>query len=224
MLQDRTDAGQKLAHFLKTFKHSDAVVLGIACGGVPVAVQIASRLRLPVGAITLGNLPIPWNTAAGFGVVATDGSVLVNEALVRELGMTDSQLAATIEDVLARVRHRHEAITDGADLDVTGRQALIVDDGMASGYTMLAAIQSTRNKKASRITVCVPIASEQTIAMAREAADEVICIEESHMLPFALKDHYHSLPDVTDEEVCRILKECPRAIHRFASSLSRGKL
>ena len=207
VFHNRTDAGRKLARQLKQFSGTEAVIIGIPRGGVPVALAAASRLRLPVGIITVGKLPIPWNTEAGFGAVAADGAVVLNGVLVHEVGLSDEEIDAIARGVLSETKRLDRIFLPGPYVRIKDRTAIIVDDGLASGYTMLAAIQSAREGCAGRVVVAVPVASESAMRLVREAADEVICLIESHNLPFAVADYYLEWHDLTNEDVIQAIAD-----------------
>lgn len=206
MFLDREDAGRQLAARLRSCDLGDAVVLAIPRGGIPVAVEVATRLKLPLDLIIPRKLPIPWNPEAGFGAVTSDGTVVLNESLVREMGMTQEQIDAVVEMISTEIERREQAYRRGLpEPDLEGKSAVIVDDGLASGYTMLTAVTSVRRAGAGRIVVAVPVASESAVRLIRDAVDELICLIESHKLPFAVADYYVKWYDLTDADVFQYL-------------------
>ncbi|MEN6372482.1 MAG: phosphoribosyltransferase family protein [Armatimonadota bacterium] len=202
LFRDRSDAGRRLAERLEKYRSTDAVVLAIPLGGVPIAAEVSCRLGLPLDFIILRKLPIPWNPEAGFGAVTSDGALVLNEAIVKGMGLSKKLIKSIANGVMEDIQNREHVLRDRIPKQaVRGKQVIIVDDGLASGYTMLAAVQSARQSGAGRVTVAVPVASESAIRLIGDAADEIICIVESHRLPFAVADYYLTWHDLTDEEV-----------------------
>jgi len=216
---DRIDAGRKLAGNLRQYESGDAIVLAIPRGGVPVAVEVALHLNLSLDLVVPRKLPIPWNPEAGFGAVTSDGALVLNELMVKELGLSRKRIKEIANDVMDEVQRRERVLRDDLPkIDIKGKQAIIVDDGLASGYTMLAAIRSARQAGASRIIVAVPVASLSAARIIREATDELIITVQSERLPFAVADYYLEWHDLTDTEVLeylnRYLKEHPDNLPR----------
>lgn len=202
LFRDRSDAGRRLAERLEKYRSTDAVVLAIPRGGVPVGLVVSSRLGLPLDFVILRKLPIPWNPEAGFGAVTSDGALVLNEAIVKGMRLSKKLIKSIANQVMEDIQTREHILRDKLPRQfVRGKHVIIVDDGLASGYTMLAAVQSARQSGAGRVTVAVPVASESAMRLISEAADEVICIVESHRLPFAVADYYLTWHDLTDEEV-----------------------
>lgn len=202
MFLDRIEAGRQLAGELRPRVTADTVVLAIPRGGVPVAVEVATRLNLPLDIIVPRKLPIPWNPEAGFGAVTSDGVVVLNEALVRELDLTQDRIREIVQSVSDEIGRRDQVYRSArSKLDIAGKPVVIVDDGLASGYTMIAAVQAARQRGAQRVAVAVPVASESALRLIKESVDDLICLIESHRLPFAVADYYVAWHDLTDEEV-----------------------
>lgn len=145
LFEDRQEAGRRMAKSLAHFHHTDAVILCIPRGGVPVAAAAAHKLQLQWSFIVTRKLPVPTNPEAGFGAVAADGSTTLNEAMLSGLHLAKHQIDTIARDVTAEVARRTEVYSHARPpIDVSGRTVILLDDGLASGYTMLAAIKSIR--------------------------------------------------------------------------------
>ena len=145
---------------------------------------------------------VPYNTEAGYGAVTEDGAIVLNEPLVERLGLTGRQIERHADEVRAEIRRRQEAYR--AKLrpsSVEGKAAIIIDDGLASGYTMMAAIRSMRQHGATRVVAAAPVASSSAWELIKSAADEVVCPIVSYSYPFAVAGFYRQWHDLTDEEV-----------------------
>lgn len=205
--RDRRDAGKALAGTLAVLRGSGAVVLAIPRGGIPVAVEVARALGSRLDIVVPRKLPIPGNTEAGYGAVTEDGSLVLNEPLVGQLGLLSAQIERDAEAVRAEVRRRqavYRAILDPSPVE--GKTAVIIDDGLASGYTMLAAIESLRRQGAKTIVAAAPVASSSAWELVNAAADEVACPIVSYRYPFAVASFYRHWRDLTDEEVIADLR------------------
>lgn len=204
---DRNDAGRRLAKRLAHFHGSDAVILAIPRGGAPVAAAAAHRLELAWNVIVVRRLPIPWNPEAGFGAVAADGSLVLNGQIMGALGMSRSDIDEVVDRTRTEVERRSRAFASVApQMEVAGKCAIIIDDGIASGYTMLAAIKSLRARAASKVVAAAPVASRSAAALVEKAADECVFEIVSPTMPFAVADYYVEWHDLTDEDVLELLR------------------
>ncbi|EGJ50954.1 phosphoribosyltransferase [Desulfocurvibacter africanus] len=205
---DRAEAGQMLAEMLapEYVGLPGGLVLAIPSGGVPVALEVCRRLRLPLDLIIARKLQIPGNTEAGFGAMAMGGEVLLNEPLVSSLGLTKAQIEAEQGRVEAELAERNALLRGGRPLpDMYGRTAIIVDDGLASGYTMQAAVRDLRARGAAGITVAVPTAPLETARRMADISDAVYCISIQDYYPFAVASAYRNWRDLSREEVADML-------------------
>ena len=205
IFKDRRDAGRMLAEHLMGYRHN-SIVLAIPRGGVPVGYEVSRRLGVPLDLIIPRKLPIPSDPEAGFGAVAPDGTVVLNERLVAYLGLSVKDIEAIVADVLKEVRRRIREYRGDKPLpDLKGKNAIIVDDGLASGYTMIAAVRAVRKERPRRVIVAVPCSPETSVERLEKEADEVICLRVQRYGPFAVASHYESFPDLSDEEVKGLL-------------------
>jgi len=162
VFRDRIHAGEVVAGMLGELRGSDTTVLAIPAGGVPVGAAIASALALPLDVAVVSKITLPWNTEVGYGAVAFDGTVRLNEELVRGVGLSEEEIRRGVEATMAKVRRRVAALRGAESApDLSGRSALVVDDGLASGFTMRTAVEALRKARASRIVVAVPTGSRR---------------------------------------------------------------
>ncbi|MCL6520342.1 MAG: phosphoribosyltransferase [Armatimonadetes bacterium] len=206
--EDRVDAGRKLAEHLLNYKDKGAVVLAIARGGAPVGLEVAKRVHALFDVIVPRKIPIPWNPEAGFGAITEDGTIVLNQRMVRSLRLTPEEIEEAANEVRKEIIRRAEAFRGGKPpLEIEGKPVILVDDGLASGYTMLAAIESARKHGPSAVIVAVPVASGGAVRLVQPKADDFVALIISERLPFAVADFYLRWTDLTDEEVIACLKE-----------------
>ena len=203
MFKDRRDAGERLARALADYKDRDAVVLAIPRGGAEVGYQVAKALGADFSLVVVRKLPFPDNPEAGFGAIAEDGSmVILKYADYRLLRDTVERVADFQRD---EVRRRVEVLRSGEPLpNLAGKTVILVDDGIAMGSTMQAAIKLCRNASAGRIVVAVPVSGARTAQEIGELVDEMVVLETP---PFfrAVAQVYRNWRDVSDREVIRIM-------------------
>jgi len=208
VFMDRSQAGHLLALQLSKYKGTDSITLAIPSGGVPVGSEIREALGLLMDLIIVRKVQIPGNTEAGFGAMGSDGEVILNEALFERLGLTEEETASQISKTRDVIRKRERLFRAGRPFpSIINRNAIIVDDGLASGYTMLAAVNIVKSKKPKKIIIAVPTASRNTADLILPEVDELICLNVRSGYPFAVADAYQNWYDVTDEEVLEILKK-----------------
>jgi predicted phosphoribosyltransferase len=208
LFRDRRDAGRRLAERLLEYEGRDVLVLAIPRGGVPVGAEVAARLRAEFDVIVPRKIPIPWNTEAGMGAITADGTMVLNEGMVRSLGLSKEEIEAEAESVRQEVIRRTTIYREGRQpARISGRPVILVDDGLASGYTMLAAIESLRKEEPSEIVVAVPVASSGAARLVGQKASHLVALVVSERLPFAVADFYLEWRDLTDEEVLGVMSE-----------------
>ena len=207
LFRDRRDAGRRLAERLLDYQDRDAVVLAIPRGGVPVGFEVAGRLRAEFDVIVPRKIPIPWNPEAGMGAITADGTMVLNESMVRSLGLSKEEIEHAAEEVREEVVRRTEIYRAGrVEPEIAGKPVILVDDGLASGYTMLAAIESLKKQGPSSIVVAVPTASSGAARLIGPKVDELVALIVSERLPFAVADFYLEWRDLSDEEVLEFLQ------------------
>ena len=209
VFRDRDDAGTQLGRYLATFPGlDDPLACPIPAGGIPVGIAVAGALGCPVLPVIVRKIQIPWNTEAGFGAVTWDGRVFLNKDLVSQLHLTPEQVDAATAKALGNVRERVQRFkTVEPPPDPAGRSCIIVDDGLASGYTMAAACQALRPLKPRRIIVAVPTGSLSAVRRVAELAEEVICLNIRSGPSFAVADAYEEWCDLSERDAIRMLRE-----------------
>jgi len=209
---DRADAGKKLGRKLLEYRSSGAVALAIPMGGIPVAYQVASRLQAELGLVIPRKLPIPWSPEAAFGAVTIDGGVALNRELVEGMGITRRQMEVVTELVISEIRRQTMYLLgDRPEPEIRGRTTLVVDDGLASGYTMLAAIGYVRSLGPSQVIAAAPVSSVQAARLVEKEADKLVTLTVSARIPFAIADFYLDRHELSEDEVKEYLKASTRA-------------
>jgi putative phosphoribosyl transferase len=199
---DRADAGRRLATYLSGLAPADAVICAIPAGGVPVGVEIALALRLPLLLAVVRKIRIPWNTEAGFGAVTWDGRVHLNERLLAGLNLPEGEIAEAITTTQDNVRDRITRFgTDSSFPRIAGWGVILVDDGLASGYTMIAAVDAIRACDPSVVVVAVPTGSAGAVARVSGEVDLLVCPNIRTGYTFAVADAYTHWHDLSDAEV-----------------------
>lgn len=209
MFADRRAAGRRLAHALEQYRGVGALVLAIPRGGVEVGYEVATHLRADLAIVVARKLPFPDNPEAGFGAIAEDGSTVLAEGATAWLPpeVIERTAAEQREEILRRVA----VLRRGRPLpEMAGRTVILVDDGIAVGSTMRAAILLCRKRQAGPVVVAVPVTGERTAAEMGRLADEVVVLEKP---PFfrAVAQVYRNWYDVSDQEVLEILEKWQRA-------------
>lgn len=206
--RDRTHAGEVLARLLSEVKFTGTpLVLAIPNGGVAVAAPVAAALSAELDFIIVRKIQIPFNTEAGFGAVTSRGHVLMNEELVGHLHLTEDQIDEAIKRTKTQISERSQAYSGlGGTSDPHNRHVIIVDDGLASGFTMMAAIRSVRESGPIAVTVAVPTASISAAERVRPLVELFLCPRIETGWSFAVAEAYEDWYDVPDSEVIRILE------------------
>ncbi len=207
VFEDRYDAGKKLAEMLAGYKGTDSIVLAIPSGGVPVASEVALALDLPMDLIITRKLQIPHNPEAGFGAVEPDGEVILNEILLNQLRLKEDEIEAEIGKTMERARRQDRIFRKGRPFpSLENKIAIVVDDGLASGYTMLAAVRFLKKVSPGKIIVAVPTGLERTIKFILPEADELVCLNVRSGFSFAVAEAYRTWYDLKEEEILSLVR------------------
>jgi putative phosphoribosyl transferase len=208
---DRHDAGQQLGVFIKRLPAiSNPLVLAIPAGGVPIGAEVAKALGAPFSVAIVRKIRIPGTTESGFGAVTWEGRVLINERLRAALGLSDRDVERAVAATMDNVTERVALFTGGNPMpEMIGKTVILTDDGLASGFTMLAAIQAIRLYKPAGILVAVPTASLSSAELVAREADVVICLNIRSGHIFAVADAYREWYDLNDQQVLEELANIP---------------
>jgi predicted phosphoribosyltransferase len=205
LFRDRQDAGRRLAEKLRGYAGTDAIVLALPRGGVPVAAEVAARLGVPLDVFMVRKLGVPGHTELAMGAIASGGVRVMNEDVVRGLGIPQNVVETVAQGEAAELERREVAYRGAQPpVDVRGRTVILIDDGLATGATMRAAVQALRARNAARIVVAVPVGAPETCHMLAAEADEIICAVAPE--PFlAVGYWYENFAQTTDKEVQSLL-------------------
>jgi putative phosphoribosyl transferase len=203
---DRRDAGILLADKLSPSEKRNFIVLALPRGGVPVAFEIAKKLRSPLDVFTVRKLGLPGHAEFAMGAIATGGIRVMNEDVVRLLRIPPEVIDAVADDEEAELRRRESCYREPSTaLNLSGRNVILVDDGLATGATMLAAVQAVRVAGAATVMVAAPVASREAADKVREVADEVLFLYVPAYFE-SVGDFYWDFTQVSDEEVRKLLR------------------
>ncbi len=206
IFRDRREAGQVLGEALTAYNgRDDLLVLGLARGGVPVAWEVAAALRAPLDVFLVRKLGVPQWEELAMGAVASGGALVINENVVRSLGVSEEALRMTIDRETAELNRRERAYRGGrAPADPKGLVAIIVDDGIATGASMLAAVRAVRATQPARVVVAVPVGPASACSDLGDEADDVVCATTPPAFE-AVGQVYADFHQVSDDEVRELL-------------------
>ncbi len=207
VFRDRTQAGALLAGMLEQHRGTGTLVLAIPAGGVPVAAEIAKQLGLPLDLAVVSKITLPWNTESGYGAVAFDGTVRLNQELIAALdlppALVEEGIARTREKVARRVR---QLCGDRRLSDLTRRAVILVDDGLASGFTLHTAVDALRHLAADKAIIAVPTGHAEAVARIAAIVDSLYCPNIRQGMSFAVADAYEHWTDVSEASVAGIMQ------------------
>jgi len=208
VFKDRTHAGHVLAKMLEAHDKQGAIILAIPAGGVPVGVVMAEKTGLDFDVAVVSKITLPWNTEAGYGAVAFDGTVKLNKDLVRRVNLTADDVKKGIQKTTAKVARRVRKLRGAQPFpDFGNRSAILVDDGLASGFTLRVAVAALRNAGAGRIVVTVPTAYRHSAEMIACEVEALYCANIRGGLSYAVASAYQHWSDVAEEDVVKILEQ-----------------
>ena len=208
IFENRHDAGKQLAAELREYENQSVVVLAIPNGGVPVALGVAGATEADFDLIICRKIPMPLNPEAGFGAIADDGTVILNEEIVKRIGLNRQQIEHEASKVRAEIKRRSILYKGNRPLvSLRSRTVIIIDDGVASGVTMMAAVASVRHRRPKQIVVAAPCASALAVKQLERVADKVVTCTMGFMPEFAVGDFYRHWYDLNDDEVIRYIRQ-----------------
>jgi putative phosphoribosyl transferase len=212
VFRDRTEAGRRLAALLASWADRlDVIVLALPRGGVPVAFEVARTLHAPLDVFLVRKLGLPGHEELAMGAIASGGVRVLNDEVVEALHIPEETIdavTATQQEELERREHAYRG--DRPPLDVRDRTVILVDDGLATGSTMRAAVAALRRQQPARIVVAVPVGASETCAELQQEADELICAQTPEPF-YAVGLWYENFSQTTDDEVRDLLEEAAGA-------------
>jgi putative phosphoribosyl transferase len=215
--KDRHEAGNRLAKALKRYEGRNPAILALPRGGVPVAAGVAAALNAPIGLILVRKVGVPWQPELAMGAVVDGETPIVvrNEDVIRQARVEEAEFKRICDRELAEIESRRRRYLGGRPpIDVKDRVTIVIDDGIATGATMRAALRATRMRGPTTLVLAVPVASTEALAELRKEADDVICLEAQRFLG-AIGYYYSNFRQTSDEEVIE-------AIARHSSDANAG--
>jgi putative phosphoribosyl transferase len=208
VFQDRTHAGQVLARMLSTDDEQAGIIMAIPAGGVPVGAVMAEELGFDLDVAVVSKITLPWNTEAGYGAVAFDGTVKLNEDLIRRVSLTLRDVKKGIEKTTAKVLRRVATLRGRHPFpDLVNRSVILVDDGLASGFTMRVAVSALRNAGADRIIVAVPTGHRHSVEIIAQEVEKLYCANIRGGYSYAVASAYRHWSDVAEEDLVKLMKQ-----------------
>ena len=205
--KDRIDAGQILANRLTKYADQKPLVLGLPRGGVPVAFEVAKALKAPLDVYIVRKLGVPGQEELAMGAIATGDVRVLNQGVIDALQISEEAIETETRKEKEELKRREALYRGGRPtLDVTNRTVLLIDDGIATGSTIKAAIAALKKQKAGRIIVGVPVAPPSTIEELRKEVDEVVCLSTPEFF-MAISLWYDEFPQTTDDDVRELLEK-----------------
>jgi putative phosphoribosyl transferase len=224
MFKNRTDAGRQLAVRLLKYRTVRPVVLALPRGGVPVAYEVAAALEASLDVIVVRKLGAPGQPELGIGAVV-DGDhpqSVFNEDLLLSLDVTEDYLKREVAEELREIRRRQQTYRGGRPpVDVAGRTVIVVDDGIATGGSVRAALRGVRRAQPQHLVLAVPVAPPETVEALRPEVDELVCLSTPAMF-HAVGQFYLDFAQTTDDEVVRLLAEARTRCERASRSAAHG--
>lgn len=203
---DRKDAGKQLASALTDFSFKEGMVLAIPRGGVVVGYEIASALNFKLDVIVPRKIGAPDNPELAIGAVTEDGTMILDDSLIMYLGVSNDYIYQESERQKQEIRRRQNFYRQGvSEPEIKDKNVIVVDDGIATGYTMKAALASVRNRGAATLTVAIPVGPPSTIKELKHQADNIVCLYTPEYFQ-AIGQFYSDFSQTTDEEVIELLK------------------
>jgi predicted phosphoribosyltransferase len=205
VFKDRAMAGRLLADRLMGYKGQEARLFAIPAGGVPVAAEIARVLQVPLDLVIVRKIQLPWTAEAGFGALNPAGEAVFNEELLSRVHLSPQDIERQVQKTLVTLKEREERLRQNRPYpDLAGAATIIVDDGLASGYTMRVAVNFLKGKGAGKIIVAVPTASARTAQDLLPLVDELYCLNVRGGWSFAVAEAYEDWYDLDEAEVLGI--------------------
>jgi putative phosphoribosyl transferase len=206
VFSDRPEAGLVLADMLKEYKNTSALVMAVPAGGVPVALSLGQTLNLAVSVAVVSKITLPWNTEVGYGAVAFDGTVRLNDSLLSRLGLTDEQIQEGIKHTNQKVQRRVERFSQALPFPgLKDKTVFLTDDGLASGFTMLTAVEAMKKAGVGSLNIAVPTAHLESLQRVSPQVDAIYCPNVRSGFFFAVADAYKKWYDIREDELFEMI-------------------
>lgn len=211
MFQDRQEAGQKLAQKLKPYQAENPLILALPRGGVPVGFEVAKTLKAPLDVLVVRKVGAPWNSELGVGAVAP-GVQMLDEVSLHILDIKPASMKHIVDQETQEMNRRlHLYRQDQAFPALTGRTVILIDDGLATGITTRAAIESVKKLNPAKVILAVPVGPAQTVRTLKKLVDKVVCLETPSPF-YAVGSFYQNFMQVSDEEVISFLTQAAKIL------------
>ncbi len=207
--RDRSDAGRCLAKALEQYRHPRPVILALPRGGVPVAAEIASALDAPLDLILVRKIGVPMQPELAMGAVVDGGSPLIvrNDDVIQMAGIEEAEFKSVCDKELTEIKRRRQRYLGGRErINIAGKTAIVVDDGIATGATTRAALRAARMCQPKRLVLAVPVAPTETLTAISDEADDIVCLETYSMFG-AIGLYYSDFRQVSDQQVIDSLQQ-----------------
>ena len=215
MFTDRYDAGKKLASYLTAYKNQpNTLILALPRGGVPVAYQVAHILKLPLEVFIVRKLGVPFHKETAMGAIASDGIVLVNKELIEKLNISHATVQHIIDEETSELHRRETLYRHKKFPDLHGKTLILIDDGLATGFTALAAIHALRKYHPAQIIFATPVGASTVCNDLRKHADQVVCVYTPDPF-YAVGQAYKDFAQTSAEEVNSLLKQAGDEVYHY---------
>ncbi|MCX5834856.1 MAG: phosphoribosyltransferase family protein, partial [Deltaproteobacteria bacterium] len=199
VFRDRAHAGEILAGMLEDYRSSQTLIMAIPAGGIPVAAVLARKLLLPLDVAVVSKITLPWNTEAGYGAVAFDGTTRLNRDLLPRLRLSEEEIEAGKAATVKKVERRVDRFRGSRPYpDLIKEKVILVDDGLASGFTLLVGVEALKKSGAREIIVAVPTGSSSAVQRVAAEVDSLYCANIRGGWSFAVADAYERWTDVAE--------------------------
>jgi len=207
---DRSEAGKKLAKALQRYQRQHPVILALPRGGVPVAAEVATALNAPLGLVLVRKIGVPWRPELAMGAVVDGAAPIIvrNDDVIRDLAIDEAEFERVRDRELAEIESRRRRyLGELPPIDIKDRVTIVIDDGIATGATIRAALRATRMRAPKRLVLAVPVASTEALAEVGQEADDAVCLEPHEFLG-AIGFYYSDFRQTYDEEVVEAIARC----------------
>ena len=210
---DRFEAGRRLGYFISKRQVPIDIVMAIPAGGVPVGIEVSKAVGAELNLAIVKKVLYPWTTEAGFGAVSWDGSLELDSLAVNRAGLSSADIKRQVESAVKEVKVKYEELRKLLpEPDVNGKNVIIVDDGLATGYTMLLACKITKKMGAAKVMVGIPTGNPKALSLISPYVAFIVCLNVRSAPLFAVADAYQSWKDLTEEEVEELIKRYLREV------------